>query len=183
MGAEFLARHSRGAAIYLPTPTWCALYARSSDEAYELAQPWKCVEYLNIIGLSGRANHHKVFPAAGLTTKTYRYYLPSTCGLDLQASHILHQSSCNDLLSLVALVSLRRVSMQGMLEDLNAAPTGSIVLLHACAHNPTGASGRTQRGLGRHVCAMCHDSQEYAMSDLRIDSCRQNEGSLPFVWA
>ena len=26
----------------------------------------------------------------------------------------------------------------GLLEDLGAAPTGAIVLLHACAHNPTG---------------------------------------------
>jgi len=25
-----------------------------------------------------------------------------------------------------------------MCEDLQAAPSGSIVLLHACAHNPTG---------------------------------------------
>lgn len=26
----------------------------------------------------------------------------------------------------------------GLLEDLSSAPLGSIVLLHACAHNPTG---------------------------------------------
>lgn len=26
----------------------------------------------------------------------------------------------------------------GLLEDLGAAPSGSIILLHACAHNPTG---------------------------------------------
>lgn len=26
----------------------------------------------------------------------------------------------------------------GLLDDLNAAPSGAIVLLHACAHNPTG---------------------------------------------
>jgi aspartate aminotransferase, cytoplasmic len=26
----------------------------------------------------------------------------------------------------------------GLVEDLSAAPEGSIVLLHACAHNPTG---------------------------------------------
>lgn len=26
----------------------------------------------------------------------------------------------------------------GMLEDLGSAPSGAIVLLHACAHNPTG---------------------------------------------
>lgn len=30
---------------------------------------------------------------------------------------------------------------QGMLEDLRKAPEGSILLLHACAHNPTGAPG------------------------------------------
>ena len=34
--------------------------------------------------------------------------------------------------------SCTRVWVQGMLEDLHAAPEGSIVLLHACAHNPTG---------------------------------------------
>lgn len=26
----------------------------------------------------------------------------------------------------------------GMLEDLKAAPDGAVILLHACAHNPTG---------------------------------------------
>lgn len=26
----------------------------------------------------------------------------------------------------------------GLLEDLSSAPSGAIVLLHACAHNPTG---------------------------------------------
>jgi aspartate aminotransferase, cytoplasmic len=28
--------------------------------------------------------------------------------------------------------------LTGLLEDLSSAPTGAIVLLHACAHNPTG---------------------------------------------
>ena len=28
--------------------------------------------------------------------------------------------------------------LTGLLEDLEAAPSGAIVLLHACAHNPTG---------------------------------------------
>lgn len=31
------------------------------------------------------------------------------------------------------------VHLQGMIEDLQAAPEGAIVILHACAHNPTGA--------------------------------------------
>ncbi|KAG5048548.1 hypothetical protein JHK85_009651 [Glycine max] len=55
-------------------------------------------------------NHPKVFNLAGLSVKTYRYYAPATRGLDFQ----------------------------GLLEDLGSAPSGSIVLLHACAHNPTG---------------------------------------------
>ncbi|KAL2643081.1 hypothetical protein R1flu_010668 [Riccia fluitans] len=55
-------------------------------------------------------NHLKIFPLAGLETRTYRYYDPKTKGLDYA----------------------------GMVEDLRAAPSGAVVLLHACAHNPTG---------------------------------------------
>ncbi|MCE0481624.1 hypothetical protein HAX54_039501 [Datura stramonium] len=55
-------------------------------------------------------NHPKVFTLAGLSVKYYRYYDPATRGLDFQ----------------------------GLLDDLAAAPAGAIVLLHACAHNPTG---------------------------------------------
>lgn len=55
-------------------------------------------------------NHPKVFALAGLSVKTYRYYDPKTRGLNFQ----------------------------GLLEDLRSAPSGAIVLLHACAHNPTG---------------------------------------------
>ncbi|CAA3013328.1 aspartate aminotransferase, cytoplasmic [Olea europaea subsp. europaea] len=55
-------------------------------------------------------NHPKVFTLAGLSVKTYRYYNPNTRGLDFE----------------------------GLLEDLGNAPIGAIVLLHACAHNPTG---------------------------------------------
>lgn len=55
-------------------------------------------------------NHGAVFKAAGLEIKQYRYFKPSTRGLDLE----------------------------GMLADLAAAPSGSAVLLHTCAHNPTG---------------------------------------------
>ncbi|KAL4295323.1 hypothetical protein GQ457_12G023100 [Hibiscus cannabinus] len=55
-------------------------------------------------------NHLKVFTMAGLSVKTYGYYDPTTLGLNFQ----------------------------GLLEDLGAAPAGAVVLLHACAHNPTG---------------------------------------------
>ncbi len=40
---------------------------------------------------------------------------------------------------MIACVLLTQPWRQGMLEDLRKAPEGSILLLHACAHNPTGA--------------------------------------------
>ncbi|KAK4558886.1 hypothetical protein RGQ29_008230 [Quercus rubra] len=62
-------------------------------------------------------NHPKIFTLAGLSVKTYRYYDPATRGLDFQ----------------------------GLLEDLGSAPSGAIVLLHACAHNPTGVDPTIQQ--------------------------------------
>ena len=56
------------------------------------------------------SNHIKIFNQCGLDCRKYRYYNRATNGLDLE----------------------------GMIEDLNRARDGSIVLLHACAHNPTG---------------------------------------------
>ncbi|KAI4376946.1 hypothetical protein MLD38_014647 [Melastoma candidum] len=62
-------------------------------------------------------NHPKVFSLSGLSVKTYRYYDPATRGLDFR----------------------------GLLEDLGSAPSGAIVLLHACAHNPTGVDPSLQQ--------------------------------------
>ena len=38
--------------------------------------------------------------------------------------------------------------MQGMVEDLSRAPQGAIVLLHACAHNPTGVDPSPEQWQG-----------------------------------
>lgn len=62
-------------------------------------------------------NHPKIFTLAGLTVKYYSYYDPATRGLNFK----------------------------GLLEDLGAAPSGAIVLLHACAHNPTGVDPTVQQ--------------------------------------
>ena len=56
------------------------------------------------------ANHNAVFKDSGLEVVKYRYYDKDTIGLDFN----------------------------GMVDDIKAAPEGSIILLHACAHNPTG---------------------------------------------
>lgn len=55
-------------------------------------------------------NHKAIFEASGLITHEYRYFDQKTKGLDID----------------------------GMLEDLANAQAGSVVLLHTCAHNPTG---------------------------------------------
>ena len=55
-------------------------------------------------------NHRALFETAGCAVQNYRYYDA--------ASHDVNRA--------------------GMLEDLNALPAGSIVVLHACCHNPTG---------------------------------------------
>ncbi|WP_435035902.1 amino acid aminotransferase [Pseudomonas neuropathica] len=55
-------------------------------------------------------NHRALFETAGFPVQNYRYYDAAT----------------------------HDVNRTGMLEDLNALPNGSIVILHACCHNPTG---------------------------------------------
>jgi len=55
-------------------------------------------------------NHTPIFRDSGLEVRGYRYFDKKTVGLDFE----------------------------GLKEDLKNAPEQSIVLLHACAHNPTG---------------------------------------------
>jgi aspartate aminotransferase len=55
-------------------------------------------------------NHTPIFRDSGLEVRGYRYFDKKTVGLDFE----------------------------GLKADLLAAPERSIVLLHACAHNPTG---------------------------------------------
>jgi aromatic-amino-acid transaminase len=55
-------------------------------------------------------NHRQLFEAAGFKVESYPYYDPQTHGLDFA----------------------------GMQRALSALPAGTIVVLHACCHNPTG---------------------------------------------
>ncbi len=56
-------------------------------------------------------NHRALFESAGFVVNNYTYYDASTRG----------------------------VNFAGMLDALKSMPAGSIVVLHACCHNPTGA--------------------------------------------
>jgi aspartate aminotransferase len=55
-------------------------------------------------------NHKNIFNDSRVPWSEYRYYDPKTVGLDFD----------------------------GMISDIKEAPEGSFVLLHGCAHNPTG---------------------------------------------
>ena len=59
-------------------------------------------------------NHRALFTNAGFVVDTYPYFDPSANG------------------------GLGGINFDGMLAALNAAEAGTIVLLHACCHNPTG---------------------------------------------
>jgi aromatic-amino-acid transaminase len=56
-------------------------------------------------------NHRALFESAGFPVETYPYYDAATRG----------------------------VNFDGMKAKLNSLPAGSVILLHACCHNPTGA--------------------------------------------
>jgi aromatic-amino-acid transaminase len=62
-------------------------------------------------------NHRALFGNAGFTVETYPYYDAARRG----------------------------VNFEGMLAALKAAPAGTIVVLHACCHNPTGYDIRAEQ--------------------------------------
>lgn len=86
-------------------------------------------EFLNRFYPSGKqiyiptpswANHNAVLKDSGMKVEKYRYYNKDTIGLDYD----------------------------GMIADIESMPPGSIVLLHACAHNPTGVDPTQEQWKG-----------------------------------
>ncbi len=51
-----------------------------------------------------------------------------------------------------------------MVEDLKAAPKGSVILLHACAHNPTGIDPTEAQW--RQISNVLKEGQHYAFFDM-----------------
>ena len=70
-------------------------------------------------------NHRALFESAGFIVNNYTYYDPATHG----------------------------VNFEGMLASLRKMDAGSIVVLHACCHNPTGAD-LTQEQWGQVIAAV-----------------------------
>eukprot|EP00808_Paulinella_micropora_P002729 g81617.t1 len=80
-------------------------------------------------------NHFPIFQGVGLQTKTYRYWHEETKGLDFQ----------------------------GMCADIEAEPNRSIVLLHSCAHNPTGVDPSMEQW--KAIAKICKKKEHYVLFD------------------
>lgn len=95
-------------------------------------------------------NHWKIFAECGLDCQPYSYYDRGTNGLDLE----------------------------GMVADIESAPDGSIILLHACAHNPTGCDPSLEQWeqiadvleKKGHVCFFDSAYQGFASGDAEKDA-------------
>eukprot|EP00475_Leptophrys_vorax_P007679 TRINITY_DN1486_c2_g1_i1.p1 TRINITY_DN1486_c2_g1~~TRINITY_DN1486_c2_g1_i1.p1 ORF type:complete len:458 (+),score=53.06 TRINITY_DN1486_c2_g1_i1:1930-3303(+) len=81
-------------------------------------------------------NHKNILSDAGVAWKEYRYYDPKTVGLDYA----------------------------GMVEDIKAAPDGSVILLHGCAHNPTGIDPTREQWDA--IAALCKEKKHLPFFDV-----------------
>ncbi|KAN0031305.1 hypothetical protein ACTA71_010394 [Dictyostelium dimigraforme] len=95
-------------------------------------------------------NHHNICKESGIQSAEYAYYDPKTKGLDFT----------------------------GMINDMRAAPNGSVFVLHLCAHNPTGVDPTHEQWNiiadvmkeKNHIPFMDCAYQGYASGDLDYDA-------------
>ena len=80
-------------------------------------------------------NHNKIFAQSSVPVNSYKYYNPKTIGLDFE----------------------------GMKADIKAAPSGSVILLHACAHNPTGIDPSHEQW--KELSALIKDKEHLVLFD------------------
>jgi len=94
--------------------------------------------------------HNSIMDHAGVKTSPYRYWDPAN----------------------------RNLNLKGMLEDIEAAPEGSVILLHAAAHNPTGVDPTKDQWdqilavcrAKKHICWFDSAYQGFATGDLEKDA-------------
>lgn len=88
------------------------------------------------IGAPTWPNHAPIFAEAGLSVQSHRFYDVASARIDFDA----------------------------MLEDLEQAKFGDILLLHGCCHNPTGASLSTQQW--QIIAGLCEEKNLIPFIDL-----------------
>ncbi|GAM22566.1 hypothetical protein SAMD00019534_057410 [Acytostelium subglobosum LB1] len=80
-------------------------------------------------------NHNVIFADCGVPVKSYTYYNPQNCGLNFD----------------------------GMFKDIQSAPNGSVILLHACAHNPTGVDPSMEQW--KKISQLCKEKNHFVLFD------------------
>jgi len=81
-------------------------------------------------------NHTPIFKHSGLEVGGYRYYDPATCGFDFA----------------------------GAMEDIRNMPEGSVIVLHACAHNPTGVDPKPEQW--KEMCELIGQKKLFPFFDM-----------------
>jgi aspartate aminotransferase len=81
-------------------------------------------------------NHINIFSRAGMTVHKYRYYRAADRALDFD----------------------------GLIADLTAAPEHAVVLLHACAHNPTGVDPTDEQW--KVIAQVCKERKLFPVFDM-----------------
>ncbi|XP_006863644.1 PREDICTED: aspartate aminotransferase, mitochondrial isoform X3 [Chrysochloris asiatica] len=97
-------------------------------------------------------NHTPIFRDAGMQLHGYRYYDPKTCGFDFT----------------------------GALDDISKMPEQSVLLLHACAHNPTGVDPRPEQW--KEIAAVVKKKKLFAFFDMAYQGFASGDGNKD-AWA
>uniref|UniRef100_A0A8D1BMB0 Aspartate aminotransferase n=1 Tax=Sus scrofa TaxID=9823 RepID=A0A8D1BMB0_PIG len=97
-------------------------------------------------------NHTPIFRDAGMQLHSYRYYDPKTCGFDFT----------------------------GALEDISKIPAQSVILLHACAHNPTGVDPRPEQW--KEMATLVKKNNLFAFFDMAYQGFASGDGNKD-AWA
>ncbi|GAB5373175.1 hypothetical protein AAMO2058_001727600 [Amorphochlora amoebiformis] len=94
-------------------------------------------------------NHISIFRDAGLEVQRYRYYDNKTRSLDFE----------------------------GMVEDLSKAPQGSIIVIQALGHNPTGIDPTWSQW--KQICQCCKNKKHLIIFDLAYQVKSRNPNPNP----
>uniref|UniRef100_A0A2K6MWM9 Aspartate aminotransferase n=3 Tax=Colobinae TaxID=9569 RepID=A0A2K6MWM9_RHIBE len=97
-------------------------------------------------------NHTPIFRDAGMQLQGYRYYDPKTCGFDFT----------------------------GAMEDISKIPEQSVLLLHACAHNPTGVDPRPEQW--KEIATVVKKRNLFAFFDMAYQGFASGDGDKD-AWA
>uniref|UniRef100_A0A287D6K8 Aspartate aminotransferase, mitochondrial n=1 Tax=Ictidomys tridecemlineatus TaxID=43179 RepID=A0A287D6K8_ICTTR len=97
-------------------------------------------------------NHTPIFRDAGMKLQVYRYYDPKTCGFDFT----------------------------GAMEDILKMPEQSVLLLHACAHNPTGVDPRPEQW--KEIASVVKKKNLFVFFDMAYQGFASGDGNKD-AWA